>query len=153
MRQFLFDVYCFFDFLTRFFFLNGFPSPSIVHSLPSFLFEQNLHFSLMVFFVHMRHFDIDFLFFFWIWFFRNGFPKSLTVRSKSSVLFSQWKFFELYVRTCPAMFFLLRLTDFVSSYPDFLEFTFSTTYLTQKIDFWTHLWNFKFYEHLLIKSQ
>ena len=35
----------------------------------------------------------------------NGFPEPFIVRSRSSFLFSQWKFFELYVRTCPAMFF------------------------------------------------
>ena len=45
------------------FFLNGFFNPFIAHPRPSFLFEPNFHFSL-VFFVHMRHFDIDFLFFF-----------------------------------------------------------------------------------------
>ena len=45
-------------------------------------------------------------------FFRNGFPNSLIVRSRSNFLCSQWKFFELYVRTCPGMFFLLRRTFF-----------------------------------------
>ena len=38
-------------------------------------------------------------------FFLNGFLNPFIVRSWSSFLFSQWKFFELYVRTCPAMFF------------------------------------------------
>ena len=38
-------------------------------------------------------------------FFLSGFPNPFVVRSKSSFLLSQWKFFELYVRTCPAMFF------------------------------------------------
>ena len=38
-------------------------------------------------------------------FFLNGFPNPFIVRSRSSFMFSQWKFFELYVRTCPAMFF------------------------------------------------
>ena len=37
-------------------------------------------------------------------FFLNGFPYPFIVRSRSSFLFSQWNFFELYVRTCPAMF-------------------------------------------------
>ena len=41
-------------------------------------------------------------------FFLNGFSNSLIVRSRSSFLFSQLKFFELYVRTCPAMFFLIN---------------------------------------------
>ena len=44
-----------------------------------------------------RFFDRDF--------FVNGFPNSFIVHSRSSCLFSQWKFIELYVRTCPAMFF------------------------------------------------
>ena len=44
------------------FFLNGFPIPFIVHCRPSVLSEPNFYFSLMVF-VHMRHFDIDFVFF------------------------------------------------------------------------------------------
>ena len=39
-------------------------------------------------------------------FFLNGFPNPFRVRSWSSFLFSQWKFFELYARTCPAMFFI-----------------------------------------------
>ena len=42
-------------------------------------------------------------------FFLNGFPNPFIVRSWSSFLFSQWKFFELYVRTCPVMFFSSRL--------------------------------------------
>ena len=41
---------------------------------------------------------------FWIGFFSKWFCKPFIVRSRSSFLFSQWKFFELYVRTCPAMF-------------------------------------------------
>ena len=43
----------------------------------------------------MRHFDIDFLFFFFhffhLIFFRNSFSNSFIVRSRSSYLFSQWK--------------------------------------------------------------
>ena len=87
------------------------------------------------------------------------------------------KILELYVRTCPAMF-LLRLTDFFFVLPSFLGTDFvndfsdfycfavkisvrdvisafrSIAWLTSlKNDFWTHLWNFKFYEHLLIKGQ
>ena len=64
MRQFHFDFYCFFDFLDRSFFLNGFPNPFIV-------------------------------------------------RSRSNFLFSQWKFFELYVRTFPAMFFLISVPHLI----------------------------------------
>ena len=114
---------------------------------------------------------------FCIWFFfRNVFPNSLIVRSRSS-FFSQWKFFELYVRTCPAVF-LIRLTDFcfvlpwllgIDFFNDFSDFycfavkicvrdvisaVRSIAWLTSlKKWLWTHLWNFKFYEHLLIKGQ
>ena len=88
-------------------FLNGFPNPFIMYSRTRFLFQQNFHFPLVVFF-HMRHFDIGFLFFFF-WFnfleMGNSFPNSLIVLSRSGFLFSQWKFFELYIRTCPDMFF------------------------------------------------
>ena len=52
--------------------------------------------------------------FFGLHFFLNGFSNPLTVRSRSSFLFRQWKFFELYVRTCPAMFFLfIRVIKFL----------------------------------------
>ena len=63
MRQFHSDFYCFFDFLDWIFFINGFPNLFTAHSRPSFLFELIFHFSLVVFLVHMRHFDIDCLFF------------------------------------------------------------------------------------------
>ena len=43
--------------------------------------------------------------FFWSDFFLNVFCNPFIVRSRSCFLFSQCKFFELYVRTCPAMFF------------------------------------------------
>ena len=49
MWQFHSDFYCFFDFLDRIFFLNGFPNPFTTHSMPSFSFELNFYFSLMVF--------------------------------------------------------------------------------------------------------
>ena len=45
-------------------------------------------------------------------FFLNGFSNPFIVRSRSSFLFSQWKLFELYVRTCPAMFFLRSVHSF-----------------------------------------
>ena len=67
----------FFRFFGSDFILNGFPNPFTAHSRPSFLFELNFHFSLLVFFVHMRHFDIDFLFisyFFVLIFFKMVFP-------------------------------------------------------------------------------
>ena len=55
--------YGFFNFLDRIVFLNGFPYPFLVYYTPSFLYEPNFHFSLVVF-VHVWHFDIDFLRFF-----------------------------------------------------------------------------------------
>ena len=48
-------------------------------------------------------------------FFLNGFPNRFIVRSRSSFQFSQWKFFELYVRTCPAMFFYFVVMIFVTT--------------------------------------
>ena len=51
---------------------------------------------------------------------------SLTVVLGLVFLFSQWKFFELYVRTCPAMYFLLRLTDFCFFLPWLLGIDFYT---------------------------
>ena len=86
MRQFHFEFYWFFGILDRIF-LTGFSNPFRVHSEPSFLFELNFNFSLVFFFVDMRHFEFDFLFF--IRFFKNGFLNSLVVRSRSSFLFSQ----------------------------------------------------------------
>ena len=57
-----------------------------------------------------KQFHFDFYCFFQFFgsdFFLNGFPNPFIVRYRSSFLFSQWKFFELYVRTCPAMFFTI----------------------------------------------
>ena len=87
------------------FFLNSYPNPFIVYSRPSFLFEPNFHFSLIIFSSRavFRHFVFFLLF--WSDFSRNRFPNSLIVRSRSSFLFSQWNFFEFYVRTCPVMFY------------------------------------------------
>ena len=67
----------------------------------------------------MRRFDFGFLFFVYFfrsYFFRNGFPNSLIVNSRSNCLFGQRKFFELYVRTCPAMFFFVSSSDSFSFY-------------------------------------
>ena len=83
MRRFHSDFYCFFIF-----FLNGFRNRFLVLSRPSVLFEPNFHFSLVIFcsHVHMRHFDIGFLFFFLI-FLEMGFLNSLIVRSRSLFCF------------------------------------------------------------------
>ena len=68
------------------FFLSGFPNPFTAHSRPSFLLELYFQFFLVVFLVHMRHFDIDFLFFliFYLIFFKNGFLNSIIVHSRRS---------------------------------------------------------------------
>ena len=60
-------------------------------------------------FVHKRQFQIEFyiVFQFLDLSFISSFPNPFIVRSRSSCLFSQWKFFELYVRTCPALFLFL----------------------------------------------
>ena len=64
MRQFHSDFYCFFDFLDRIFFLNGFPNPFTAHSRPKFLFELNFHFSLVVFLFTCGIFTLIFCFFY-----------------------------------------------------------------------------------------
>ena len=74
MPQFHSDLYCFFRFLESEFFLDRFPNTFKAQSRPRFLFELKFHFSLVVFFVHMLHFDIDFLFFF-IFFLSDFFKK------------------------------------------------------------------------------
>ena len=45
---------------------------------------------------------------------------------------------------CAPNFFYFFSQVFVLSFPEFLELIFSMTYLTQKNDLWTHLWNFNF---------
>ena len=104
-----FFFYCFFDFLDRIFFLNGFPNPFVVHSRPIFFVWTKFPFLANGFLFTCGIFALIFSFF--IYFFRNGFISSLIVRSRSSFLFSHWKFCELFVSTCPAMF-LFRRRDF-----------------------------------------
>ena len=100
--------YCFFfRFLDRIF--SKWFSQSIHSSFTaSFSFELNFLFSLVVLLFTcgiLTLFFFVFFSYFLIWFFKNRFLNSLLVHSRSSFLLSQWKFFELYVRTCPAMFF------------------------------------------------
>ena len=59
-------ILLFFDFLARVLFLNCFFNPFIIHSGPSFFCSNQISISSSWIFVHMRHFDIDFLFFFFI---------------------------------------------------------------------------------------
>ena len=69
-------------------------------------------------FVHMRQFRFNFFCFFGFLdriFFLNCLPNPFIVLSRSSFLFSQWNFFELYVRTCPAMFFYFVVMIFVTT--------------------------------------
>ena len=107
----------FFRFLGSDFYLNSFPNPFIVCYMPRFFSVwAKGHFIASDFFVRMRHFDIDFFLSFRSDFFGNGFPKSLLVRYGSIFLFSQWKFVELYVRTCPVMFFISSSRFLLRSY-------------------------------------
>ena len=88
-----------FLFLDWIFFLYYCSNPFRVHFRPSFLFDPNFHFSLVVFCSHAAFwpwFSV-FYFYFLIFFYRNGFLISLIFRFKSSFLFNQRKFFELYV--------------------------------------------------------
>ena len=81
------------------------------------MFEQKFTFSQMVFCSHAAV-SLWFLLFFRFCgsdFFLNGSPNPFIVRSRSSFLFSQWKFFELCVRTCPAMFFYFVIMIFVTT--------------------------------------
>ena len=81
------------------------------------MFEQKFAFSLVVFCSHAA-ISLWFLLFFRFFrsdFFLNGFSNPFIVLSRSSFLFSQWKFFELYVRTCPAMFFYFVVMIFVTT--------------------------------------
>ena len=45
-------IFTVFRFFAPDFFLNGFPNPFTAHSRPSFLFELDFHFSLVVFCSH-----------------------------------------------------------------------------------------------------
>ena len=68
------------------FFLNGFPNPFTAHSRPSFLFELNFHFSLVVFLFTCGILTLIFCLFlmFFSDFLKNGFLNSLIVHSRSS---------------------------------------------------------------------
>ena len=74
------------------------------------MFKQKFAFSLVVFCSHAA-ISVWFLQFFFRFFgsdfFLNGFPNPFIVRSWSSFLFIQWKFFEFYVRICPAFFYFV----------------------------------------------
>ena len=106
--------YCFFfRFVGSDFFLNGFSNPFIVHTRPSFLFEPNFHFSLAVFCSHaafLHWFSVVFLFFlsdfFSKWWF-SQYTHSPFWYNFFVFVYSM-KFFELYVRTCLAMFFTFQ---------------------------------------------
>ena len=109
MRHYHFNFYWFFLFLDIFF-IDVFSNHSKFILGLSFFFEPKFPFLVSVFFVHMRHSKFSSIFF------GNDFPISLIVRSRSSLLFSQYKFFELYVRFCPAMFFCFTFRSCFSFY-------------------------------------
>ena len=103
-----------FQFFGSDFFPNGFLNPFNLYSRPSFWFEPNFHFSLVVFFT-CGILKLIFCFFnFLSDFSEMDFPIH-SVLFRSSFLFSQWKFIELYVRTCPAMFFYSVVKIFVTT--------------------------------------
>ena len=97
-----------FRFLGSDFFLIRVSSPLIVPSRPIFWFEPNFQFSLVFFLFKCGLLKLIFCFFYFLSdFLRNRFPNSLIVFSRSIILLREWKFFELYVMTCPAMFFFV----------------------------------------------
>ena len=104
------------------------------------MFEQKFALSVVVFCSHAA-ISLWFLLFYRFFgsdFFLNGFSKPFILRSRSSFLFSQWKFFELYVRTCPAMFFissswfLLRPYDVTATFCSFVHA------ISTKLHVWRH---------------
>ena len=151
------DFYCFFDFLDRIFFLNSFSNPFTAHSGPSFLLESKLHISLVVFVLPSSILALIFCFFFvfLLIFLRNRFPNSLIVRSRSSSLLSQWKFFELYVRTCPAIFFTSSNKKNVSLYlilPPFQHFAWNLFDFSRLVSLFSHSAKSDFEHQLLSKA-
>ena len=99
------------------FFLNGFYNLFIVHSRPGFFVWTKFPFLASGFLFPCGILTLIFCFFFKFLsdFIRNGFPNSFIIRSRSSFCFRQWKFFELYVRTCPAIFFYFLIFILVNS--------------------------------------
>ena len=90
---------------------------------------------------------------FWIGFFLNDFSNPFIVRSRSSFLFSQRKFFELYVRTCPAMFFLLRRTFFrFTILPLFQHFAWNLFDFCRLVSLFSHSAKSDFEHQLLSKA-
>ena len=77
----------------QFFFFFGF-NPDVQQACQRWPFSGNL----LAMFCFFKKILICF-------FLRIGFPSSFIFRSRSNFLFSQWKSFELYVRTCPSIFF------------------------------------------------
>ena len=94
------------------FFLNGFPNPFILGLV--FCLNQIFISRRWVFFRCGVLTLIFCFFFYFIWFFLQIVPIH-SVRSRSSIFCSQWKLFELYVRTCPSMFFYFVVRIFVTT--------------------------------------
>ena len=117
------------------------------------VFEQKFGFSVVFFYSHaaISFWFLLFFLFFGSDFFLNCFPNPFIVRSRSSFLFSRWKFFELYVRTCPAMFFnssspsmnlptwLLGI-DFFINFSDFYCFAVKICVSDVIFAFWSFAW-------------
>ena len=96
-----------FGFFGSDFFLNGFPNPFIVHSMPSFFVWTKFSFLAGDFFCSHAVFWHWFSVFLKknFWFFQKWIFHSFIGRIRSSLRYSLWKLFELYVWTCPVMFF------------------------------------------------
>ena len=86
-------------------------------------------------------------------FFLNGFANPLIVRSRFSFLFSQWKFFELYVRTCPAMFFyFVELFFALPILPLFQHFAWNLFDFSRLVSLFCHSAESPFKQQLLGKA-
>ena len=95
------------------------------------MFEPNLHFSLVVFFVHVRHFSIDFLFFFLI--FHSDFLEMVFPVHSSSVLGLVFCLVNENSLNCTSE--LVSLCFFVSSSDALFRFTFVRTAKLKKSKF------------------
>ena len=142
----------FFRFFGSDFFLNGFPNPFTAHSRPSFLFELNFNFSLVVFLFTcgiLRLFFFVFFLIFWSDFLKMVF----SIHSILGLVFllSQWKFIELYVRTCPAIFFYF--VEFaLPILPLFRHFAWNLFDFSRLVSLFSHSAQSPFKQQLLSKA-
>ena len=99
----------------------------------------------LIFTVLFRFFGSDF--------FLNGFSNPFIVRSRSSFLFSQLKLFELYVRTCRAMFFyFVELFFALPILPLFRHFAWNFFDFSRLVSLFCHSAQSPFKQQLLSKA-